>query len=151
MICLMVNSPFAHGLYTNSWMFWCTAPSPSPLFHPDWHAFPAWNPMKSHEIPWFPMKSHDFPWFSPQDPSHKRVPKNPSLRGQLIFGCAIHLCSSSQGFVHGLHPGRGEKPTINGHVKCWCFIQLWPWLLVVTGYFYGIINSTNGVTSTYNW
>ena len=24
-------------------------------------------------------------------------------------------------------------------------IQLWPWLLVITGYFYGIIHSINGV------
>ena len=33
-------------------------------------------------------------------------------------------------------------------------IQLWPWLLVITGYFYGIIHSINGVIkviSTYNW
>ena len=26
-------------------------------------------------------------------------------------------------------------------------IQLWPWLLVITGYFYGIIHSINGVSS----
>ena len=30
-------------------------------------------------------------------------------------------------------------------------IQLWPWLLVITGYFYGIKHSINGVISTYNW
>jgi hypothetical protein len=30
-------------------------------------------------------------------------------------------------------------------------IQLWPWLLVITGYFYGIIPSINGVISTYKW
>ena len=30
-------------------------------------------------------------------------------------------------------------------------LQLWPWLPVITGYFYGIIHSINGVISTYNW
>ena len=29
--------------------------------------------------------------------------------------------------------------------------QLWPWLPVITGYFYGIIHFINGVISTYNW
>ena len=29
-------------------------------------------------------------------------------------------------------------------------VQLWPWLPVITGYFYGIIHSINGVISTYN-
>ena len=31
------------------------------------------------------------------------------------------------------------------------FVQLWPWLLVLTGYFYGIIHSINVSFSTYNW
>ena len=31
------------------------------------------------------------------------------------------------------------------------YLQLWPWLLVITGYFYGSIHSINGVISTYNW
>ena len=31
------------------------------------------------------------------------------------------------------------------------FVQLWPWLLVLTGYFYGIIHSINVFFSTYNW
>ena len=26
-----------------------------------------------------------------------------------------------------------------------CNVQLWPWLSVITGYFYGIIHSINGV------
>ena len=30
-------------------------------------------------------------------------------------------------------------------------LQLWPWLPVITGDFYGIIHSINGVISTYNW
>ena len=31
-------------------------------------------------------------------------------------------------------------------------LQLWPWLLVITCYFYGIIHSINGgFLSTYNW
>ena len=28
-------------------------------------------------------------------------------------------------------------------------LQLWPWLLVITGYFYGIIHSINGVIYKY--
>ena len=31
------------------------------------------------------------------------------------------------------------------HGKSQSFIQLWPWLPVITGYFYGIIHSINGV------
>ena len=33
-----------------------------------------------------------------------------------------------------------------------CNVQLWPWLSVITGYFYGIIHSINGVLLVlYNW
>jgi hypothetical protein len=56
------------------------------------------------------------------------------------LGIGQVACSStSAGTSEGAERGTG-----------W-LVQLWPWLLVITGYFYGIIHSINGVISTYNW
>ena len=72
------------------------------------------------------------------------LPGNKSTGGFLIQVQIPHLTAAEQHHVDADAHGERSRATI---AILLCFVQLWPWLPVISGYFYGIKkHSRNGVT-----